>query len=239
MHHFIALNCIAWHCRVHDSEFKDLPSLLFLLEQSHARLAAVELRSMIFMPCTSPLIAKTIPQPNENDTLIAKNVPQPNENDIRETSLDKHMRTRKKNNLSSRYLTQIEEEKEVEKGVEKEVEKEKEKEEGVEKIGLSNTTFKGHSNGINGMLMGHSGRDLYGNSTKNITDTPWYNNNYHDRNQTSSYSSSEDRAIVVSVSVGVGVGAGEGWGVGGRGTQSGGGIGDGSLFNRIHNSIGK
>ena len=232
-------HCIVLHCRVHDSEFKDLPSLLFLLEQSHSRLAAVELRSMIFMPCTTPLIAKNIPQPNENDTLIAKNIPEPNENDTRETSLGMRMKTRKKNNLSSRYLTQIEEE--VEEAVEKEVEKEVVK--GVKKIGLDNTTLKGNINGINGMLMGHSGRELYGNST------PWFNNSDHDRNETSSYGSTEDRTIGVSVGVGVGVGGaggggeekGGGGGEEGRGSgsRSGGGIGDGSLFNRIHNSIGK
>jgi hypothetical protein len=46
--------------RVEDSSFSDLPSLLAVLEDAHVHLAAVELRSMAYLPCTHPPVGQVI-----------------------------------------------------------------------------------------------------------------------------------------------------------------------------------
>lgn len=292
---------------VQGSEFKDIPSLLFLLENTHARLAAVELKSMIFIPCSTPLNA------------LPKNVPPKTvEKNVIQLSNDMHLHVNVNVNVMSdtaRRLTQIDEE-EVEGGEEV---KEEEEEETAEvkdrfedydkdaaKRQCDRRDMKDERNCVHSILKGYRGRKLYGNSVDNITASRANSSDYDNSNGNSNFNSNSNvtTASVDSVKVedgssrsgsgsgrgrgrGVGtgieggggrggsVGVGEGDGMGGGGVGKGGilgtagsvggveagtgegvgaggggtgglgggvgsgGIGDGSLFDRIHNSIGK
>ena len=243
------------HYSVQGSEFKDVPSLLSHLENAHAHLAAVELKTMIFVPCTTPL--NVLPQNVLAENVLAKTV----EKNVIQLSNDMHLNVNMNANVMSdtaRRLTQIDEEKEEGEEEEEVEEKEEETAEARDRFedndidavkrGRNRIGMEDDRNSVRSVLKGYRGRNLYGNSVDDIT-TSRPNSSDYDNSNVNSNSNSNSNVNTASVDrvkdkggssgsgkgVGTGieggggrsesVGVGEGGGMGGGGVGEGGSLG--------------